>query len=188
MMQGIRDRYAHYRYKNTTLVVLSLVLLWYVVDAPVARGFITSIAERGPLGIVVTGFFFTSTFTVGAASFVLFQLVHIFSPLEVAFFGGMGAVIGDVVLFHILKDHIAEEWHPIFEHLSQSHVGKLFHTPFFAWLSPFVGALIIASPLPDEFGISLLGIAKLKTWQFVLISFAMNMLGILAVVGIATIV
>jgi len=185
MIQELRHRYAHYRYKNTTLVVLSLLLLWYVVGAPIVRELIAKIAAQGPIGIIVTGLFFTSTFTAGPASYIFFHLARTISPLAVALYGGLGAVMGDVLLFRLLKDHIFEEWHPIFDQLSRSHVGKLFHTPFFAWLSPLVGAIIIASPLPDEFGISLLGIARLKTWQFVLISFAMNSLGVFFIVGLS---
>src|SRR5262249_43219313 len=53
------------------------------------------------------------------------------------------------------------------------------------WLSFFVGGLIIASPLPDELGIGLLGVARLRTAWFVLLSYAFNFLGILAIGGLA---
>ncbi|MEK7660290.1 MAG: hypothetical protein AAB343_03750 [Patescibacteria group bacterium] len=48
-----------------------------------------------------------------------------------------------------------------------------------------MGAIIIASPFPDEVGISLMGISQLKNWQFLVISFLLNSLGILFVVTIA---
>jgi len=41
-----------------------------------------------------------------------------------------------------------------------------------------VGALIIISPLPDELGVSLMGISKLKWYRFLLLSFTLNTLGI----------
>ena len=52
------------------------------------------------------------------------------------------------------------------------------HFGFMKWLSPIIGALIIASPLPDEFGITLLGLSKLKIMVLLPIALVMNMLGI----------
>jgi hypothetical protein len=57
-------------------------------------------------------------------------------------------------------------------------------TPYFGWLAPVVGALVIASPLPDELGITLLGIARLRNWQFVVLSFIFNFAGIFAIVSL----
>ena len=45
---------------------------------------------------------------------------------------------------------------------------------------------IIASPLPDEFGVSLLGLSRVKVAILLPVAFVMNFLGILAVAGIAS--
>jgi hypothetical protein len=47
------------------------------------------------------------------------------------------------------------------------------------------GAVIIASPLPDEAGVSLLSLSKLKNWQFILLSFVLNATGIFIIVTLA---
>jgi uncharacterized membrane protein YdjX (TVP38/TMEM64 family) len=52
---------------------------------------------------------------------------------------------------------------------------------------PIIGALIIISPFPDEIGIGLMGLSKIKKWQFMLISFALNSLGIFIIVALANI-
>jgi len=62
---------------------------------------------------------------------------------------------------------------------------KLFLSPFFTWLIPIAGAFIIASPLPDEIGISLMGLSKVKNWHFILITFLLNAIGIFLVVTLA---
>lgn len=49
------------------------------------------------------------------------------------------------------------------------------------WLLFFLGAVIIASPFPDEIGISLLGLSKTRHRVFLPLSYAANFLGILAV-------
>ena len=51
----------------------------------------------------------------------------------------------------------------------------------FRWLIAFLGALIIASPLPDELGLTMMGFSKIKTSLFIPISFLLNSLGILII-------
>ncbi len=53
---------------------------------------------------------------------------------------------------------------------------------------PFIGAVVIASPLPDEAGISLLGMSKIRPWQFFVVTFALNALGIFIVVTTANLI
>jgi hypothetical protein len=44
-----------------------------------------------------------------------------------------------------------------------------------------VGALIIASPLPDEIGVGLLGLGKLNKLSFLATCYALNTVGILII-------
>lgn len=71
---------------------------------------------------------------------------------------------------------------PIFMKLGGTHLVRLLHTPYFMWLAPVLGAMVIISPFPDEVGVSLMGISKLKHWQFLVLSFMLNSLGALLVV------
>jgi hypothetical protein len=48
---------------------------------------------------------------------------------------------------------------------------------------PFIGALIIASPFPDEIGLALIGLSTLSRAQFLLLSYVMNTLGVLAILA-----
>ncbi len=84
-----------------------------------------------------------------------------------------------------MKDKVAEELIPIFQSIGGNHIRKLFHTPYFAWFIPIIGAVIIASPLPDEIGVSILGISKMKNWKFLLLSFFLNTVGIFIIVTVA---
>src|SRR3989304_3240061 len=57
--------------------------------------------------------------------------------------------------------------------------GIFFRLRFFRWLIAFLGALVIASPLPDELGLMMMGFSKMRTLFFIPISFLLNSLGIL---------
>ena len=65
-------------------------------------------------------------------------------------------------------------------------VMHLVHTKYFSWTLPILGAIIIASPLPDEMGVGLMGISKLKTSKFILLSFILNAIGIFLIITAGT--
>ena len=57
----------------------------------------------------------------------------------------------------------------------------IFRLKCFRWLTPLIGAIIVASPLPDEIGLALMGLSGLRTAMFLPLSFILNFFGILAV-------
>lgn len=169
-------------YKNTSLLMISLAAFFYLVRTPEVENFIKSIGSLGYLGAFITGIFFVSTFTVAPAAVVLFNLADNLHPVEVALLAGLGAMLGDYIIFRFLKDRVFEELMPIFKQLHSPYVRTLFRSPYFSWVMPLIGALIIASPMPDEAGISLLGMSKIRPWQFFIVTFTLNALGIFIVV------
>lgn len=179
------NKYRGWKYKNTAFLIISLLLLIYFADSHVVRKTIEMIGSFGYLGAIVTGIFFVSTFTVVPAMVVLYNLAANLNPFLVAVLAGFGAVLGDYLIFRFLKDKVFEELKPLFYRLKGGYLIKIFRTPYFAWLTPLVGAAIIASPLPDEMGVGILGVSKMKNWQFLLLSFFLNATGIFIVVVIA---
>lgn len=174
-----------WKYKNTTLLIASLVVLFFLADTDIAHALIRHVGTYGYVGAAITGIFFVSTFTVAPASVVLFHLAQEFNPILIALFAGAGAVIGDLLIFRFLKDGVFDEMRPLVKRLGGSHIAVLFRTPYFAWIMPVIGAIIIASPFPDEVGIGLLGLSKIKWWQFALLAFVLNALGIFVIVSLA---
>jgi hypothetical protein len=172
-------------YKNTTLLALSLVAFFYLARTPEVESFIKSIGNLGYLGAFITGIFFVSTFTVAPAAVVLFNLAEHLHPVEVALLAGLGAMVGDYIIFRFLKDKVFEELVPIFKRLHTPYIRTVFSSPYFSWVMPLIGAAIIASPMPDEAGISLLGMSKIRPWQFFVVTFTLNALGIFIVVTAA---
>lgn len=181
------DRYRYWRFKNTFLLIVSLVIFFYLADTPLVKSLIVGIGNLGYFGAFLTGIFFVSTFTVAPASVVLFHLARELAPLEVALFAGFGGVVGDYIIFRFLKDRVFEELRPVFMNLGGLRLTQLLATPYFAWLAPVLGAIIIASPFPDEVGVGLLGVSKLKNWQFLALSLILNSLGIFVIISLSRI-
>jgi len=172
-------------YKNSTLLVVSLVLFIYLLKSPYVQGFISTVGAFGYFGSFISGIFFVSIFTVAPASTILFDIAKTLNPFIAAITAGVGAVIGDYIIFRFMKDGVFEELAPLIKQRGGSLIVKLFSSPFFAWIIPILGALVIASPLPDEIGIGLMGLSKVKNWQFILITFLLNAIGIFIIVTIA---
>ncbi len=130
----------------------------------------------------VSGMFFTSVFTIAPASVALGHIAMHTPAYIVALWGACGAVCGDLILFYFIKDRFALDVMNSFGSTFTRHLLASFHVGFYKWMAPILGALIIASPLPDEFGITLLGFSKTKTLVLIPVSFIGNILGIYLIV------
>lgn len=177
--------YKNWRYKNTAFLVLSMLTLYYFADSAVVKGVINHIGNLGYIGAFLSGIFFVSIFTVAPSAVILFHIAESYNPLWTAIIAGVGAVVGDYIIFRFLRDRIFQELHPLIIKMEGKHLRSWFSSPYFSWLIPFIGAFIIASPLPDEIGIGMLGLSKIKNWQFLGLSFALNSLGIFLTVLLA---
>lgn len=181
----MRKHSTKWKYRNTALLFLSLVVLFFVADTQIAHALIKEVGSYGYLGAFTVGIFFVSTFTVAPASIVLFHLAQDLNPGLIAISAGAGGVLGDLLIFKFLKDGVYHELRPVFKKYGGSHMKALFKTRYFAWFTPVLGALLIASPLPDEIGIALMGLSRIKLWQFILLAFVLDALGILIIVLLA---
>src|SRR3989338_2180874 len=123
--------------------------------------------------------------SVGVAVFLVRTevLVRILtSARELEFLGSFIAGI----FFRFIRDKFSEHLIELVGHRNVSRkMRTFFRLRLFRWLSLFVGGLIIASPLPDELGISLLGFSKVKISRFVPLSFAINFIGIVLIGPVA---
>jgi len=181
----IQKKWKNWPYKNTAFLLISLFLFIYFAETPFISNLIKRAGDLGYLGSFITGIFFVSSFTVAPAIAILYKSADILNPILLAVCAGLGAVLGDYLIFRFLKDKIFEELAPIFTKIGGSFIKKLFLTPFFIWLIPIMGAFIIASPFPDEVGIGMMGLSKIKRWHFVLIAFLLNSFGIFIVITLA---
>lgn len=167
---------------DIVIILISIGVAVVLVKTQALANLLASTVELEIVGSFVTGLFFTSVFTTAPAIVTLGELIRLNSILPVAFFGALGAVIGDLIIFRFMRDRFAEH---VMELVSHRHIGKrmgvLFRRKLFRWLSFFVGGLIIASPLPDELGIGLFGFSRMKTMWFIPLSFVFNFLGIVLI-------
>jgi len=186
---NLYHKYKNWQYKNTFLLALSITLLIYFSGTDFVTEIIARIGNYGYVSAFFAGAFFVSIFTVAPAAVVLYDLADKLNPLLVAVVAGAGAMVGDYILFNFFRDNVFEELTPLTQKIPWPKIVlKTFKTPYFSWAIPLVGAFVIASPVPDEIGIAMMGLCNIKKWQFLLVTFLLNALGILAVVSVAKLV
>lgn len=175
--------YRSWKYRNTGLLISSIILFFLVAETQFVLNIITHIGTWGYPGMFITGMFYVFTFTVAPALAILYKFTAIYSPLTIALVAGLGSALGDFLIFRFVRDNVVEELKPLFKRFEGSTtVYQLIHTPYFLWLTPILGAFLIASPFPDEVGVGMLGISRMKTWQFVLLSLPLNTAGIFLII------
>lgn len=178
-----------WKYKNITFFCISLIIAFIVFNYEPFHIFLLSLGNLGYIGAFLGGVLFVSIFTVVTGAVVLLVLAESLSPIEIGVIAGLGAVIGDFTIFRFVKGNLATELKSIYDHLDgDHHLIKLLHSKYFGWTLPVIGAIVIASPLPDEIGVSLIGISKMKTYQFLVISFILNAVGIFLVVSASLVI
>jgi len=169
---------------DTLVVVASIFLAIYIVESGIIHTFIAATSGNILLASFVAGLFFTSVFTTAPSVVVLGKLAQQGSLLVVALAGAAGAVLGDYILYLFVRDRIAVDAKLFMSGPRLKFVMRALKHSRLRFVLPVVGALIIASPLPDELGMLLLGISSVKSRTFLLVSFSMNALGIL-LIGLA---
>ncbi|MFZ2555763.1 MAG: hypothetical protein WAZ27_00090 [Minisyncoccia bacterium] len=180
----IKKKYQHL-VRDAALLVASILFALWSARTGFAESLVVSAGEYALLASAVAGFFFTSLFTLAPASVALAALGELHPHIQIALAGAAGAVIGDLLLFLFVRDRISDDLTLLFSGRRWSTLRKLMRKPLLHWLLPFTGALIIASPLPDELGLTMMGISRVSMAAFVPISFTMNFLGIMLALYIA---
>lgn len=173
-----------YKYKNLTLFFLSLIFAFLLGRYEPFRALLLNLGDFGYIGAFFAGALFVSTFTVSIGAVILFILAESLLPLEIAIIAGLGGVVGDFTIFRFIKDNLSSELGSLYDHVDgDHHLQKILHSKYFSWTLPVIGAIIIASPFPDELGVSLMGISKMRTYQFLIVSFFLNSIGIFLIVS-----
>ena len=161
---------------------MSVVVAGVLVKTGVISDFLRYSEKLEFLGSFIAGMFFTSIFTTAPAIVTLGEIARENSILPTALFGAIGAVVGDLIIFRFVRDRLSEHIVELVKHQgSGKRIKALFRLRFFRWFTFLLGGLIIASPFPDELGISLLGFSKMRLLWFIPLSWVANFIGILII-------
>ncbi|MCC7500537.1 hypothetical protein IT396_01900 [Candidatus Nomurabacteria bacterium] len=164
----------------TDLAILgaSVVTAIVIVETQAVPALLSYFHADTAIASFLAGMFFTSVVTTAPAIAVLGELSLESNLFVVAVFGGLGAVLGDYFIFAFVRDRVSEDIAHLVSGRKWARYRALLRRRTFKRVLPFIGGFIIASPLPDELGLALLGMSHVRTSKFAIISFTFNAIGI----------
>ena len=178
-------RMTRIKYPKITIFLLSIILSYFVFTLPSIERYLSSLGEAGYLGAFIAGLLFSFGFTTPLAIGLLINL----NPPNIilaAFLGGAGALLSDLLIFQFIKSSFIDEFNrlqkfPSFQ-IFKNNIERSLPRKISIYLFYALAGAIIASPLPDELGLSLLaGLTTINLKKLAVISFIMNTLGILII-------
>jgi hypothetical protein len=124
------------------------------------------------LSELIAGALYTSVITIPISLSMMSVLVEDANIFLVAAIGGVGAVVADSIILEVVRQaESAANLKPRFVKFRRRKIGR--------WLVVILGALALASPVPDEIAMGILGITKLSWRTFIFIVYPIKTLGIL---------
>lgn len=177
--------YDHNLIRDLFFIGLSLVGTIFLVRFGVLDSLLSFSQGTVIMSSLIAGLFWTSVFTIAPASIAIAHLSHSIDSVTLAAWGAFGAMLGDLVIFSFIKDIFSEDIKGAIKTSRFKSLLSKTHFSFLRWFGPIIGALVIISPLPDEIGLSLMGISKMKTRYLIPLALILNFIGIylLAVVS-----
>lgn len=168
--------------KDLFIISFSIIVAVILIKSDAVIILINSTQEYQILASFIAGIFYTSIFTVAPASAAIIEMAQKINPLLIALVGGFGALLGDYIIFRYIKDNLSGYIATIARKIRRE---SILESKIFSFSFALIGAVIVAAPLPDEIGLALMGITKMRTLYFVPISYLLNSIGIfvLALVG-----
>lgn len=150
-----------------------------------------SIMMAALLGGMLFTFGFTTAFGIG----IFVEIAPDIHLIIGALIGGIGALVADMIIFEAMQiEFFSEEIHRLKSTRLIAWMRSTLHHERFPerfrriLLLGFAG-IIIASPLPDEFGVTLVSsMTSISTKAFIFISWLCNTIGILIILSSARII
>lgn len=168
-----------YIFRDILILAASVCLAVFLVKSNAVGDLVGISPKSAVAGSFIGGMMFTSFMTTAPGMVILAHSAKIISPFWVAAIGVFGALLADYLLFRIIRDYIAEDILTILRKRRLERFVLVLRNPKLRLSLGIIAALIIASPLPDELAITMLGLGHFKTRSFLLIAFCLHFLGIL---------
>jgi uncharacterized membrane protein YdjX (TVP38/TMEM64 family) len=169
-----------FKYPKLFCFILSIILSYYLFSRPEVASWSKGLDGLSYLGIFIAGLFmafgFSTPFSIGF--FLIANPSNIYLASIIA---AIGATFGDLIIFKTIRFSFMDE----FKRLKKAHVVKKIREVIHAhkrillnhYLLYVFAGIIIASPLPDEVGVSMLaGLTSIKPFKLAAISFILHVI------------
>ena len=177
------------KYPKFLLFFITVMLSYIVFSNGASLPLKSTILSLGYIGTFIAGIFFAYSYTAAPATALFLILAKEQNIIISGIIGGLGALAGDLVIFSFISMSFKDEIRKLAHEKIVVYLDHTFPYKIKKYLIPIFAGFIIASPLPDELGIALLAISQhISIKIFALLSFALNTLGIFAILYVGNLI
>ena len=170
------------KYPKFLLLFITFIiayLLFYSRDYGPFRSFVSGL---GYSGTFLAGILFAYGFTAAPATAIFLILAQHQNIYLASLIGGIGALIGDLLIFSFIRQSFADEISKLSKERIMHYFSNRVPGLIKKYTLPIIAGFIIASPLPDEIGVAMLAASKvISTKIFAIVSYLLNTAGIFAI-------
>lgn len=175
------------KYPKFTVLALTFIAAYVMFSARSLEPFHESLLSLGYLGTFIAGVFYAYGFTGAPAAAVLLILAQEQNVLIAGFIAGLGALLADISIFNLIRHSFRDEIDMLAKERAMAGISR--RVPVFVrkHIVTFLAFFFIASPLPDEIGVSMLACEKwISARKFSILCYALNTAGIFVILAIGT--
>jgi hypothetical protein len=165
-------------YRHTTIAISILLLTILFINTALAAVVLEWFQKLGHLGAFIGGMMLVWTFASAPAVVLLFSVSESIALPVAILIAACGSLVGDWVILKYFNDEIGKELKPF---LTKTGIRNLLHKirrSKMRWAVTLIGAFIVMLPLPDEFGITLMGLSRSKRWKILAACFFLDTIGV----------
>jgi hypothetical protein len=172
-----------FHYPKLTILVLCIILSYFIFSNPKFTVWMNYLDGLTYLSSFIAGLFFSYGFSTPFAVGFFLKL-NVVNPIPVALVAGLGALISDLIIFKLIRLSMMGEFNRIKKakpfRIINYFLKETITSSLMSYILALLAGIILASPLPDELGISILaGLTRIKIYKLAVISYICNTLGIL---------
>jgi len=171
-----------FRYPKFALLGCSIILAYALFRDQTILGLGAFLSSLGYLGSFILGLFYAYGFTSAPATSLLLISSSSQNILLTSILAGLGAMLADLTIFSFIRSSFDDELKKMSKEplalFCKKKISKKVRKP----LLMGIGALFLASPLPDEIGVTFLAATtKISQGQFTIVVFLLNTFGIFTI-------
>ncbi|MEM3091569.1 MAG: hypothetical protein QXD05_00325 [Candidatus Pacearchaeota archaeon] len=183
--------FLHFKYEKFFLLIFFIFLSYIIFKQEKIQNFLFSLNELNYIGFLIAGILFPFGFSapISLGFFIVSQPQNIFLA---TIFAGIGSAIADILLFKIIKKSFKREIKELnheriistIKNAIKNNKNILIKHYFFY----IFAGIILATPLPDEIGISMLaGLTTIKISKLAIIAFILHSIAIFIIIYLGAI-
>lgn len=175
-----------FKYPKLLLLMLTIILaLVFFYESTNYAPFNDFVISLKYLGTFLAGLFYSYGFTSNPATAILLILAQEQNILLATLIASIGTLLSDLLIFIFIKNSFIDEIEKLKKEKTIKYLQKKTKTIFghyYKYIIPTIAAILIASPLPTEIGITMMtSIKKISIKKFIIIAYILHTLGILTI-------